>query len=227
MRSSGCRVLFGGEGGDKLFGGYGCYLERHQPDWRFSPSPYTAHSYPEVEFISDNPTRLQKELAEAWSRSLDAYACIDHREDRATLAMMYCDTFSELPAVGFWGADLMSMMWSVEARSLLLRRPIVELALNLPLPARMDMRVWTDLLLRAKPLLKRLFLRYYPKELLVEKQGFAGFPNESAAYLGDPGDYLVYDTLGIRAESPPYGSLSKAASWKLTHIEYFLQCRSG
>ena len=227
VRSAGCRVLFGGEGGDELFGGYGCYLEQHQSDGRFSPSPYTAHSNPEVEFTSDNSTRLQEELAEAWSRSLEAYRCIHHPEARATLAMMYCDAFYQLPAVGLRGADLMSMMWSVEARSLFLRRPVVEFALNLPLSAKVDLRLGINPLLREKVLLKRLFLRYYPRELLFEKQGFAGFPNESAAYLGEPDDYLVYDVLGIRRQRPAYQSLSRAASWKLTNIEYFLRSRSA
>ncbi len=121
----------------------------------------------------------------------------------------------------------MSMMWSVEARSLFLRRPVVEFALNLPLCAKVDLRLGINPLLREKVLLKRLFLRYYPRELLFEKQGFAGFPNESAAYLGDPDDYLVYDVLGIRRQRPAYQSLSKAASWKLTNVEYFLRSRSG
>jgi asparagine synthase (glutamine-hydrolysing) len=39
VRASGCRVLFGGEGADELFGGYAAYVGSPSANGRFSPSP--------------------------------------------------------------------------------------------------------------------------------------------------------------------------------------------
>ena len=224
VRSAGCRAIFGGEGGDELFGGYDAYLREICTTSRYSPSPYTAHEEPQIEFEHDEPQEIQADLADAWARSLDAYACVEDRQERVKLAMMYADTAYQLPAVGLRGADLMSMMWSVEARSLLMRKPIVQFALNLPLSARLD-PVASDNNLRTKVLLKRLFLRYYPTNLLQEKQGFGGFPNESAAYLGDRSDYLLYATLGTRRPSVATAAFSQSTLWKLANVEYFLRSR--
>ena len=221
VRASGCRAIFGGEGGDGFWGGYEAFLRQVEPARRFSPSPYTACDPPEVEFADDNPGRIEQVLAGAWARSIDVYAFVEDLAERLSLAQMYCDGAYQLATVGLRGADLMSMMWSVEARAVLVRRPVLEFALTLPLAARIDPAA-PDPALRTKVLLKRLFLRHYPARLLVEKQGFAGFPNESAAYLGASADYLIYDVLGMRPPDPsrPWG---RSVHWKVTNVEYFLR----
>lgn len=222
-KSAGCRVIFGGEGGDEYFGGYDAYLPKIDPHSSYSPSPYLAYSIPEVDFIEDAPSTLQVELAQAWADSQHAYASVVDTNERGKLAMMLGDAAYQLPAVGLRGSDLMSMMWSLEARSIFLRRQIIAFALNLPLQAKIDPHA-SDQNMRTKVLLKRLFLRYYPASLLVKKQGFAGFPNESAFFLGSLDDYLAFDFLGIRRPKAQ-GSYSKATLWKLANIEYFLRNR--
>jgi asparagine synthase (glutamine-hydrolysing) len=223
VRNTGCRIMFGGEAGDELFGGYDAYLNVSGASGRFSPSPYLSHSEPEVRFERDCPERVQTDLADAWTDSVDAYAHVADESDRGVLAAAYGDAAYQLPPVGLRGADLMSMMWSLEARTVLLRRPIASFALNLPAWAKVD-RGAADPNLRTKVLLKKLFLRKYPAGLLMKKQGFAGFPNESAAYLGDRDDYLAYDVLGIHRDNG--AALSRAADWKLANVEYFLRSRA-
>lgn len=223
VQSAGCRVLFGGEGADELLGGYPCYHENRSPNGRFSPSPYTAYYDSELEFIDENPMQLHYDLSEAWKRSLKAYENIKDPGERIAQAMMFCDFAWQLPSVGLRGADLMSMMWSVETRSVFIRRPLITLALNLPVSVKSDAAPQANPILRAKPLLKKLFLRHFPAKLLQEKQGFAGFPNESAMYLGDISDFNAVDVLNIRPQSVKDRVLDKATIWKLVNIEYFLR----
>lgn len=221
VRAAGCRVLFGGDGGDEVFGGYDAYLSASTSLPDLSPSPYTAFGEPALPFVRDDPSILRAELAAAWAEALKAYGHVEPLEDRVALAMMYCDLVHQLPTVGMRGADLMSMMWSIEVRSVLVRRPVLEFALNLPVGAKID-RAAADPMLRTKVLLKKVFVRHYGHELLAEKQGFAGFPNESAAFLGDPADFLAHDVLGVPSAARSK-ALGRAAAWKLANVEFFLR----
>ena len=225
VQSTGCRVLFGGEGGDEYFGGYDAYLRKSEETGSvdYSPSPYLNLVKPELDFLDDDPSEIQGSLSLAWAEAQQAYSCVENRLDRASLAMMYGDAAYQLPAVGLRCADQMSMMWSVETRSVLLSRAVTTFALNLPLAARIDPRAVSQNNL-TKILLKKLFLRYYPESLLVKKQGFAGFPNESADYLGALEDYMVFDELGIKRPLSP-DQCSRATLWKLANLEYFLRTR--
>lgn len=223
VRASGCRVIIGGEGGDEYFGGYEAYLKRHTSPGRFSPSPYTTFYTPKFYFADDNPLVLQQALHEIWAESLDAYDFIENEYERFTLAMMFCDAAFQLPAVGLRGADLMSTMWSVEPRSVYVRKPVVQFALNLPAKMKVDRDGRRSPRESLKPVLKRLFLRYFPGELLFDKQGFAGFPNESARFLGDISGYLAGRFLGIEEISVSAGMEDRDSAWKLINVEYFLR----
>ena len=223
VQSKGCRVMFGGEGADEFFGGYDAYLNDVIDSGNFSPSPYLSHNKPELSFIDDDPSNLQRDLEDAWSEAQQAYASVMDPKARLPLAMMYGDAAYQLPAVGLRSADLMSMNSSVETRSVFLRRQLATFALNLPIGARIN-RKSNNSNLRTKVLLKHLFLRCYPESLLVKKQGFAGFPNESADYLGDLADYMTFDTLGIQRPESMY-HYSPATLWKLANVEYFLRSR--
>lgn len=223
IRSTGCRVLIGGEGGDEYFGGYESYLKGGFTRSRFSPSPYTNCFTPKFIFSNDDPSRTEQCLERIWSESLDAYAFVENEKERILLAMMYCDAAYQLPSVGLRGADLMSMMWSIETRSLYIRQAVARFALNLPSRMKAETNGTLPKLLSAKPILKQLFLRYFPIELLHEKQGFAGFPNESAVYLGDIRGYISPTILEIKEDSIKIGIQDRDSFWKLVNIEYFLR----
>jgi asparagine synthase (glutamine-hydrolysing) len=223
VQASGCCVLIGGEGADELFGGYDSYLRCIGTNGAFSPSPYTTHRSSKVIFSEDDPALLEKDLKHIWTESLKAYSFVENEQERTLLAAMYCDAAYQLPAVGLRGADFMSMMWSIETRSVYVRKPIVQFALNLPLQLKVDIKGREEPLLRTKPLLKKLFLRYFPKELLVEKQGFSGFPNESALYLGAPIDYKTIRQLKIKKDSLPAALRDRDSVWKLINVECFLR----
>ena len=223
IRRAGCRVVFGGEGADELFGGYRAYLDCSDTAASYSLSPYTTHRTPIIRFHSDDPETIQRELAATWTAARGAYAHVEGACERQRLAMMLCDAEYQLPAVGLRSADAMSMMWNVESRSVFLRKPVIQFALNLPAAVKADTGGTVDALLRTKPLLKRLFLRRFPRELLQEKSGFGGFPNESGQWLGSAADFLALDVLGVDRASLPDAMGDRAEAWKLINIEYFLR----
>jgi asparagine synthase (glutamine-hydrolysing) len=224
VQSKGCRLLFGGEGGDEYFGGYDVYRQEINAIGKTSPSPYLSYDTPEISFMGhDDPSCLKRDLMHAWEEAQQAYFFVQKIQDRIPLAMMYGDAAYQLPAVGLRASDLMSMNSSVETRCIFLSKKVLKFVLNLPFSARID-RNSKNPNLRTKVLLKHLFLRYYPGSLLVKKQGFAGFPNESADYLGNLADYMIFDILGIQRPSslPTY---SRETLWKLANVEYFLRSR--
>ena len=77
--------------------------------------------------------------------------------------------------------------------------------------------------MKSKYILKKLYLRYFPEELLVNKQGFSGFPNESSIYLGDTKDFKVFEYLNISKDILKNENIPRDLEWKLINIEYFLR----
>tara|TARA_B110000091_G_C13445709_1_gene321914 strand:- start:157 stop:588 length:432 start_codon:yes stop_codon:yes gene_type:complete len=130
------------------------------------------------------------------------------------------DSTIQLSSNGLRGADLMAMLHSVEARSVFLRRDIVKFALNLPLKFKIDLK--SNNLLNTKILLKKVFLKHFSKKLIVKKQGFAGFPNESSQYLGDKNDYLLKKIFNIKNYKKKIANLDRATEWKLINTEMYL-----
>jgi asparagine synthase (glutamine-hydrolysing) len=223
VRSQGCRVLFGGDGADEYFGGYACYNIENLPKDDLSPSFYTRYYETPFRFTENTNTDYRQELVSAWAQALAAYGHIPDERERGRQAMMYCDATWQLPCVGLRGSDLMSLMWAVETRSPFIRLPLIQFALNLPLSFKSIQDNELNPLWRAKPILKKLFLRYFSEELLFEKQGFAGFPNESAAWIGEPKSYLAFDVLGISHADEGKIIQNKDLLWKLINVEYFLR----
>lgn len=223
VRSQDCRVLFGGDGADEYFGGYSCYHMEALPKDDLSPSFYTRYYDIPFRFAENLNDDFRKDLVSAWEKALAAYGHITDERERICQAMMYCDANWQLPSVGLRGSDLMSLMWAIETRSPFIRLPLIQFALNLPLPFKSVQKKVHSSLWRAKPVLKKLFTRYFSEDLLFEKQGFAGFPNESAAWIGEPKNYLAFDVLGISHSDEDVIVRDRDLLWKLINVEYFLR----
>ena len=102
---------------------------------------------------------------------------------------MLIDTALQLSSVGLRGTDLMFMSNAIEPRSVFLRKEIIKFALNLPLKFKIDFTGKKEF--RSKILLKKLFIKYFPKNLIFKKQGFSGFPNETKKFLGNTEDFFI------------------------------------
>ena len=112
------------------------------------------------------------------------------------------------------------MFSNMQSSSQKLHRLLINyFSLNLPFFAKID-RLNMDKRLITKVLLKKLFLRYFPNELLYLKQGFAGFPNESGKFLGDIDSYIFFKKCEIKNKKAIYYDNN---FWKIINTEYFLR----
>ena len=135
--------------------------------------------------------------------------------------MMLMDSTIQLTSNGLRGCDLMSMYYSVESRSVFLRKEIVKFALNLPLEFKINLK--QNNVMITKNLLKKVFLKYFPYQLVLKKQGFAGFPNEMVNFLGPFENYIIKDLFKIYNFNEAITNVDRATAWKIYNTELYLR----
>ena len=219
ISKTGCKALFGGEGADELFGGYETYRQKIT-DVKENKSNYSKIMNSNL-FLKDTEFyKFNNNIKRHWKYALNKYSFIKNEDHKNRLAMMLLDSTIQLSSNGLRGADSMSMFSSVESRSVFLRKDIVKFALNLPLKFKIDLE--NDNLLNTKILLKKVFLKHFPKKLIEKKQGFAGFPNETSKYLKKRNNYLIKKIYKIKNFQQKINNLDRASEWKLINTEMYL-----
>ena len=118
----------------------------------------------------------------------------------------------------------MSMHCSIEPRSIFLRRDIVSFALNLPLKFKISISKSNKVV--TKILLKKLFCKYFDKNLLFKKQGFSGFPNETGKHLGAYKDFNI-NKLNFFDKKIKNNKFDQSTKWKIFNTEFFLRNYKG
>jgi asparagine synthase (glutamine-hydrolysing) len=145
------RVLFTGAGADELFGGYDIYQDLAYTTDR-PVSPYSLNGDSNI-----------------WQQCLSVY---NNDPRQATLLMDY---WYQVVGCDARAIDTISGAWGIEARNPFLARPIMQLALNLPV----EFKIGTV----SKPLIRRLFLERWSESLIFPKKGFTGHANDALPWL--------------------------------------------
>ena len=218
-KKNNCKAIFGGDGADELFGGYETYIQNIK-NRKKNYSNYT--KILNHDFFDKNKEfkYFENKLKNNWNKSLESYDFVKNNVEKNRLAMMLIDSAVQLPSVGLRGSDLMSMYYSVESRSLFLRKEIVKFSLNLPLKYKIDFSNKKKVL--TKVLLKKLFVKKFEKKLLFRKQGFSGFPNEVGKYLGLYKNFKIHKYFS-RLHYKSIKDISSTFKWKIFNTEFFIK----
>lgn len=233
------KVLITGEGADEYFGGYSTYLQdldMSVDEYQTSPSNYSKEVLFNIEFslkseYQNQIEKFRKTLESYWKKSVKSYSFLKEGNKKEILyqAMILCDAWLQLPNVGLRAGDLTGLMNGVETRTFFTRKKVIKQILNCPLWMKLDFQNQTT-----KLILRKLYLNYFPKESLLPKQGFSGFPNESKKYLKkylelhsknnseknldkDKNPKSILDILDFQVYQ-----YDRALEWKIINCDYFI-----
>ncbi len=216
-KKEGCKAIFGGDGADEIFGGYSTYSQIIK-NFKVNNSEYSKFKNSIFNFKGVNKSKFRFDLERNWKKCFKTYEFLK-KDERNRQAMMLMDTSLQLSSVGLRGNDLMFMSHSVEPRSIFLRKEIITFGLNLPLKYKINLSKNENL--SSKIILKRIFLKYFPKTLLFKKQGFSGFPNETITFLNKPINFEIKKFITPNNVFKKFNSLNSANKWKLINFEHF------
>ena len=212
------KILFTGDGGDELFGGYEFYKTlKYDDEFDFNPSIYSGVFNQGVKFKDFNFEEIFEESKVEWAETKEHYKNFNSVESNIQ-SILLLDTKIQLESVGIRASDTMSMMSSVESRGFFLTKKILEFAINLPANNKISFADKVE----TRPLMKQLFIKNFDKSLLKPKQGFSGFPNESMRrvinnYKNTIEFLEIEDFQNLKVEN------NLALEWKFLNVEYFLK----
>jgi asparagine synthase (glutamine-hydrolysing) len=174
IKSKKLKVIFGGDGADEIFGGYEKYKNVFKDIKKVKIySPYTR--------IKGNSVN-KEEINDLFIRAYKKYNSFTPKKEAVIQANLFVDYFVQSVGVHNISNDVLCGENSLEMRSIFLNKDIIKFGLNLPLHLKINLiENKKDYIL--KPLLKKIFIKYYKKGLLFKKIGFSGFPNESLSVL--------------------------------------------
>ena len=217
FKSQKIKVSFGASGADELFGGYDAYK---YIDWH---SKINKNLSPYSSFAVDNSNRNSEDRQSSnklWSKAFKKYSKFLNNTEAKMQATLFTDYFVQGITKDNIVIDIISMSNGIEARNIFLNKNIITFCLNLPIKYKINLNERNDLMV-CKPLLKKLFIRKFNKNLVFKKQGFSGFPNESIKFASknDKTKFKKISNL-LNSVSKEKKNL-KAKEWKFLNLFYF------
>lgn len=210
FKSLGNKVFFAADGVDELLGGYKIYETLNWNNTK-NNSPYSK--------INLN-TKLNKKINRIWKKAFNKYNSFLNKKDSNIQATLFTDYFVNSVYVANIGTDIMCSYNGIEARNIFIQKKIIQKIINLPIRYKINFKR-RDKRFYLKYLAKKIFMKYYKKELIFEKQGFSGFPNASRELLKNGKFEYVNKILDLKKIK-----LNLANEWKILNLEFFLKINS-
>ncbi len=206
-----CKVYFVADGADELFGGYTKYKQIKWKEYK-NCSPYSIYRKDRTK----NKSSLKKHLIKLWKSAFQKYKKFCGNKEASIQASLFVDYFSQCVSVGNIGTDIMSGDNSIEARTVFIQKSIIEFAINLPLKNKIDFESKQKKFVN-KPLLKKLFVKFFGENSILNKQGFPGFPNETFEFLKKDEKKKVKKIFNSLSNK----KFDRDLLWKILNIFYF------
>ena len=222
IRNNNCKVLIGGDGADELFGGYEFYkkFSSLSKNSKENISPYSGYVESEINFRDFNKELFRELKQKEWDEAMSLFSHMHTKEEQIQQTALYLDSLIQMETVGLRSSDLMSMTNSVESRSFFVTKEMLEFSINLPMKYKINFDEENPLLI-TKPLLKKAFIKIFGEDLLFAKQGYSGYPNESAEKILNGKCFNFINKL-----KPLNNFKSKkdqSLEWKIMNVEMFLR----
>lgn len=217
-RKSGSLVLYGGEGADEIFLGYGCYANS-----KFSDSEYNKINNffkTNIELRKKVVNGITQQYIVKKKRELEKFFSSilkDNSYEKFIKIESFIDTFIQLSSVGLISTDTINSNIGIECRTPFTRKDILTLGLSSPIKNLINLMPERE----SKLPIRNQFINYFGPELLMPKIGFAGFPNETKSELGEINSWRLWDYFGWAKDNFKEYDINE--KWKLINIEWFLR----
>jgi len=224
FKNNHCKVFFSADGCDELLGGQQVYMQSFKKiKNKKNYSPYTSVAT-KSNFLKNYNTSKNyvRKLDRFWNDSYKKYSFVQNTKERNILSSLFSDYFIQSIYVANKSTDLICCDNSVEPRNIFIQKNILKLFINLPLKYKFNMSAKGEL--KQKYILKKLFIKYFDKKLLLKKEGFSGFPE--VFYNRDINLNNFVPNRQIKLENNNYydkTNYKRDLSWKISNLELFLK----
>ena len=211
--SKGNKVLYGGEGADEIFLGYGCYRNFAQTSIY---NKKIEDNFKNINFDSLNDKYEVEDSIHSYAKEIKSKLSqyINDQDLLNLKTQSFVDTFIQLNNVGLLGSDTINSDHGIECRTPFVRKNLLEFGLSSPVNKLVSNT-------KMKIPLTNMFIKVFGEEAVMNKMGFAGYPNETLAKLPTFKDWYIWNYLPY--EKIVNYKLNQAESWKLINLEWFFR----
>ena len=212
-------ILYGGEGADEIFLGYECYrnLNNQFSDYNGITQKFAFDKDLNQRVFSGNTENYINNFKESIKEFLISQNVFDPSQLNIKVES-FVDIFIQLNNVGLMSTDTVNSDLGIECRTPFVRKKLMKFAISSPITKLINF----DPKFRANKVpIREKFIDYFGEKSIMPKIGFAGFPNETKAYLGDKKNWRIWEFLGWKDYIN--FNLDQSEEWKIINLEWFLR----